>query len=963
VKTKNSAASQEKPEKLGKKEAKLQKQALKAEKKKAKKEKKRLRVQNRAILYDPSKMNGFPLSIPIGYFLRFFSIGFSIFGICMLLADALNILSISVWLLLLYCVLVVSAFSMIFIGKKLILAGIGCLSAWILLLFAIGSNPASFYVSGFVRVYNQTMYRLDEWGFASAAQLSVPSFGEIEDNFALLGGICAIATLLAIVFSAFSAKRTRMLPIVLVGGSLCVFCFTYNLCTTNIGISCILAGLCAMLVLSGYDKIYAAHKQSRKSRAYSGYSSALAGLLAFAIVSIPASLCTGSFREISFISNPMQTARTYLTTILTGGNPKWNVMNSLVNTRTTKLESLEFDGTELFSVSLPMSRRNVYLRSWIASDYQYSGDNWNILSDDDYQEMSTTLKNEESNLTGDAVNYYLSSLFDEQLLTATDDGYYARVDRGYYAAYVDVQYLNNNGLLYLLPSSFVPSFGLSEYANHTISYSDSIYLYSDGIYESSWLNLQKEYSAYAILPTYISSKYASYADKQSAYYQFLVEFIQQDVRKYAGATDEYLLNLFTEKLEERGLSDMGTAPIESYLTSSNRKKWIARYITQIQEYSEYVKSQYTDYPTESLGIAEISQAISEDFESAETTYDKLMTVINYLILNYTYTETPDEPSGEYESDLDSFLLETKNGYCVQFATAATLLFRSLGIPARYVQGYIASDFTKDRSSDNGSYTTIVRDSDAHAWVEVWIDGLGWLTLETTPSYYENLYYIATDSSDSSDPIQSVIEAQTTTTSLPQASTPTTEKTTAVTTAPNSSEEETLVVSVSTEDVVKMASLLLVLALLSLAGFILYKRAEKVSLARKYFVERAVYGSFADEQDALLVSGALSDSIYEILYILGHRPKTGEQPLEFAYRVDHPPRPQSKAEVAAVQRQLLWSHTFTEVTEILEKREFASSLTREEISVLGEFLDSLLKTEYKSLSLPKKIWYRYLRRMI
>ncbi len=72
-----------------------------------------------------------------------------------------------------------------------------------------------------------------------------------------------------------------------------------------------------------------------------------------------------------------------------------------------------------------------------------------------------------------------------------------------------------------------------------------------------------------------------------------------------------------------------------------------------------------------------------------------------------------------------FLEESDTGYCVHFATAATVLLRAAGIPARYVTGYLA-----DVQADQ---LVPVPASSAHAWVECWIDGAGWMLLEPTPA--------------------------------------------------------------------------------------------------------------------------------------------------------------------------------------------------------------------------------------
>lgn len=84
--------------------------------------------------------------------------------------------------------------------------------------------------------------------------------------------------------------------------------------------------------------------------------------------------------------------------------------------------------------------------------------------------------------------------------------------------------------------------------------------------------------------------------------------------------------------------------------------------------------------------------------------------------------TPAIPEGE--DFVEYFLTESRQGYCVHFASAAVLLLRQVGVPARYVSGYTAE-------INNGE--TLIPDSAAHAWVEVYLDGRGWYPIEVTPA--------------------------------------------------------------------------------------------------------------------------------------------------------------------------------------------------------------------------------------
>lgn len=80
------------------------------------------------------------------------------------------------------------------------------------------------------------------------------------------------------------------------------------------------------------------------------------------------------------------------------------------------------------------------------------------------------------------------------------------------------------------------------------------------------------------------------------------------------------------------------------------------------------------------------------------------------------------------------LTESHEGYCMHFASAATLLLREKGVPARYASGYVVrpSDFTWVEEEKN--YKADILDYHAHAWVEIYLDYIGWVPFEVTPGY-------------------------------------------------------------------------------------------------------------------------------------------------------------------------------------------------------------------------------------
>lgn len=107
----------------------------------------------------------------------------------------------------------------------------------------------------------------------------------------------------------------------------------------------------------------------------------------------------------------------------------------------------------------------------------------------------------------------------------------------------------------------------------------------------------------------------------------------------------------------------------------------------------------------------------------ETVLETVKAVESFLKTKFTYNLSPGKAHGD---PVLYFLFTGKKGHCEYFASAMTLLLRTLGIPARIVGGYLGGDW-----NELGQYY-LVRQSDAHAWVEAWIEDRGWVTFDPTP---------------------------------------------------------------------------------------------------------------------------------------------------------------------------------------------------------------------------------------
>lgn len=131
---------------------------------------------------------------------------------------------------------------------------------------------------------------------------------------------------------------------------------------------------------------------------------------------------------------------------------------------------------------------------------------------------------------------------------------------------------------------------------------------------------------------------------------------------------------------------------------------------------------YTSMAGVSDRVAQLAYEIVGDADSDMKKARRLEAYFEEAGYEYSLEYVPPDDSIEY------FIFESKTGYCTNYATAMTLMARSVGLPARYVEGFAAFEKTDEN-------TFVVRDSCAHAFVEVYIPGAGWLTFDPTVSGY------------------------------------------------------------------------------------------------------------------------------------------------------------------------------------------------------------------------------------
>ncbi|MBP3380853.1 MAG: transglutaminase domain-containing protein [Ruminococcus sp.] len=156
-----------------------------------------------------------------------------------------------------------------------------------------------------------------------------------------------------------------------------------------------------------------------------------------------------------------------------------------------------------------------------------------------------------------------------------------------------------------------------------------------------------------------------------------------------------------------------------------------REVTYSIETLEYMNKYYGgewDALLDYGGSERIKSLAEEVTAGLDSEYDKAKALERYFLdSGYTYDLSYRKDKGD---NVENFLFDSKTGVCYEYATAMTLMARSLGIPARYCEGFNMQ--TPAQNGESGRY--IVTTMDAHGFPELYIKGYGWLSFEPTMAF-------------------------------------------------------------------------------------------------------------------------------------------------------------------------------------------------------------------------------------
>lgn len=171
------------------------------------------------------------------------------------------------------------------------------------------------------------------------------------------------------------------------------------------------------------------------------------------------------------------------------------------------------------------------------------------------------------------------------------------------------------------------------------------------------------------------------------------------------------------------------APNSAYTVTSRVPQFSGEQIRALS--SGTPSSAYAPYLQVPASVPARVKTLAQSIAAGRThPYDKAVALETWL-RGLEYDLNPPVPPADLDF-VDHFLFDTKRGYCTYFSSAMVVMLRQLGVPARLVQGFAVPPGVTGTTDDAGSIVLPVTNSMAHAWVEAYFPGYGWVTFDPTP---------------------------------------------------------------------------------------------------------------------------------------------------------------------------------------------------------------------------------------
>lgn len=747
----------------------------------------------------------------------------------------------------------------------------------------------------------------------------------------------------------------------------------------------------------------------RKTLSASGYAGGTAVILAACAVWLPFATVSGNFLTIDFINDPVSVAREYVTAYLRGDDIDLNNMGNVaeLTPRTLTYDSPEYKEIQMLAVETERADP-VYLRGWIGMSFDRDTGTWASGTSEEVVEYRKLFG---KSFTPDMLKTEFLGYMFPTSVNITDKNPALRFSNyGFDVRQIHIRRINGESLIIYAPPTVNSDLGILGYdslESNAAKYSP----YFDSIYSSRFFKSDVDYSTVSFTSKLNGANISAGLTGSIEYFKLFLKYTEicddavrvlnaqksEELRKYdtgrgtvnISMTDlSDLDRLFLEECKRYGYPErVGDSLLARYIAMSPEERkaeteQLLKFTETEEDYREWAYLHYSS-PVYSATVTQLAEKLLDDAGYTRNTrvsgstpiyenkhgatvnqHDVVMTVIDHLSEGYTYTLEPTPYTGETEMTvLDSFLSETKNGYCSHFATAATALLREYGYSVRYCEGYLVNDFARNYSEGApAKYKGFALDSNAHAWIEVYYPMIGWVAYETVPDYMEQMYKpIEAEEGDGGEiadptlPEPEVPEEEPTPEPEPEVPDEVEEEIPDKVEVPDEEEVEEeptdpLYILAIVAICAFAAALLFVIAKLIIRRII--KKAENAVADRHRHIITAMDTELlrSGKLDTMPIAKEFDDTVLRLLRLLGYPPNTGEQYSSYAARLEN--------DFGGIT-----SYSVSQIFELIGKVEFGHGLTPEEMYVLADFTDRLTVSAYAGLSVFEKIKYRYIKRII
>lgn len=358
---------------------------------------------------------------------------------------------------------------------------------------------------------------------------------------------------------------------------------------------------------------------------------------------------------------------------------------------------------------------------------------------------------------------------------------------------------------------------------------------SDAVYDTFSYSLRPEVAGTQVIFT-SGSPYQLRSSREEA----LLFYFNQAGTIYAKTTfdNEHFYNLSTFIPDAESMGITGSSGNSGRLNNfdeaaSDFNAANLELNNQVNAYENYL--QVPQVPAYQEGSLVYETALSVT-EGTSGPYSTIQAIYSFFKHNPDFTYSLEVPTPPDNMDFVEHFLQTLIGYCTYYASAFTLFARLNGIPARYVEGY---SLTPENMAELAAGDeTMINSLNAHAWSEVYLDGIGWVAIDPTPGMGE---------SEEPEPTTTPEPTETTTTTT-EAEVTTTTTSIDTTTTTSSEDDVTTTTQEDTEDSNTFGQVLRVLGIILLILLIL---AASIFLLWFYYKKRKEYIASLHDKDNML----------------------------------------------------------------------------------------------------------------